>query len=101
MFCIFYMVSLYSALVLPHPEYAMQANCPYLKRNIYHLERIQRAATRWVKGLRGLTYEELLQALKLQPLGKRRLRNDLVLPHKILRNHIDQLNCSSSPEGQD
>ncbi len=37
----------------------------------------------------GLTYEQRLQALKLQPLGKRRLRNDLVLTHKILYNDID------------
>ncbi len=72
----------------PHLEYAIQANCPYLKKDINHLERIQRAAKRWVKGLRGLTYEERLQALKLQPPGKRRLRNDLVLAHKILYNHI-------------
>ncbi len=82
-------VPLYSALVRPHLEYAIHANCPYLKMDINHLERIQRAATQWVKGLRGLTYEERLQALKLQPLGKRRLRNDLVLTHKILNNHID------------
>ncbi len=82
-------VSLYSALVLPHLEYAIQANCPYLIKDIIHLERIQRAATRWVKGLRSLTYEERLQALKLQPLGKRRLRKDLVLTHKILYNYID------------
>ncbi len=40
-------------------------------------------------GLRGLTYEERLQALKLQPLEKRRLRNDLVLTHKMLYNLID------------
>ncbi len=80
---------LYSALVRPHLEYAIQANCPYLKKDINHLERTQRAATRWVKGLRGLTYEERLQALKLQPLGKRRLRNDLVQTLKILYNHID------------
>ncbi len=82
-------VPLYSALVRPHLEYAIRANCPYLKKDINHLERIQRAATRWVKGSWGLTYEERLQALKLQPLGKRRLRNDLVLTHKILYNHID------------
>ncbi len=81
--------TLYSALVRPHLEYAMQANCPYLEKDINHLERIQRAATRWVKGLRGLTYEERLQTLKLQPLEKIRLRNDLVLTHKILYNHID------------
>ncbi len=73
-------VPLYSSLVRPHLEYAIQANCPYLKKDINHLERIQRATTRWVKGLRGLTYEERLQTLKLQPLGKRRLRNGLVLP---------------------
>ncbi len=78
-----------SALVLPHLEYAIQANCPCLKKDINHLERIQRAATRWVKGLRSLTYEERLQDLKLQPLEKRRLRNDLVLTHKILYNHLD------------
>ncbi len=59
------------------------------QKDINHLDRIQRTATRWVKGLRGLTYEERLQALKLQPLGKRRLRSDLVLTHKILYNHID------------
>ncbi len=73
----------------PHLEYAIQANCPYLKKDIIHLARIKRATTRWVKDLRGLTYEERFQALKLQPLEKRRLRNDLVLTHKILYNHKD------------
>ncbi len=52
---------LYRALVRPHLEHATEANCPYLKKDIYHLERIQRAATRWVKGLRDLSYEERLK----------------------------------------
>ncbi len=63
-------VPLYSALVRPHLEYAIQANCPYLKQDIYHLERIQRAATRRVKCLRGLNYEDRLEELKLQSLEK-------------------------------
>ncbi len=69
-----------------------RAKCLYsliIQKDINHLERMQRAATRWVKGLRGLTYEERLQALKLQPLGKRRQKHDLVLTRKILYNHMD------------
>ncbi len=54
----------------PHLEYAIQANCPYLEMDINHLERSQRAAARWVKGLRGLNYEERLKALKLKSLEK-------------------------------
>ncbi len=82
-------VPLFSALVRSYLVYAIKANCPYIKKGINHLESIQRALTRWVKGLSGITYEERLQTLKLQSLGKRRLGNDLVLTHKILYNHID------------
>ncbi len=52
------------------------------------LKRMQRATARLAKGLGGLTYEERRKALKLQPIEKRRLRNDLVLPHKILYSRI-------------
>ncbi len=82
-------VPLYSALVRPHLEYAILANCPYLKNDINHLEKIQRAAMRWVKGLRNFNYEDRLKEQKLQSLEKRRIRNDLVLTHKIIYNQID------------
>ncbi len=75
-------VHLYSALGRPHLEYAIQVNCPHLKKG--HYPPRENPKSRWVKGLRDLTYEERLQALKLQTLGKRRLRNELVLTHKIL-----------------
>ncbi len=42
------------------------------------------ASTRWVRGLRGLNYEEILKALKLQSLEKNK-----VLTHKILFNKIN------------
>ncbi len=51
-------IIMYDPLVRPHLEYAMPANCSYLKRDTHHLERIQWAATRHVKDLRGLTYEQ-------------------------------------------
>ncbi len=49
-------VPLYSALVRPHLEYAIKANCPYLKKDINHTDQIQRAATRWVNALRGFIW---------------------------------------------
>ncbi len=76
-------VPVYSALVRPHHECAIQANCPCHKKGIYHMERIQMTATRWVKGLRGLTNEERLKTVKLQSLKKISLRNYLVLYSKI------------------
>ncbi len=82
-------VPLYSALGRPHLEYAIQATCPYVNMNICHLERMQRAVTRWVKGLSDFDYEDILRELKLQSLEKRRIRNNLVLPHKIIYNQND------------
>ncbi len=38
----------------------------------------------WVKDLRDLSYEKRLKKLKLQSLEKRRIRDDLVLTHKII-----------------
>ncbi len=55
---------LYNVLVRPHLEYAIQANYPHLKKDKNRLERIQRAATRWVAGLRDLYYEDRLNELK-------------------------------------
>ncbi len=47
---------LYCALV-PHLEYAMEANVPTLRADINQLERAQRLATRLVRGLRHVPYE--------------------------------------------
>ncbi len=58
----------------------------FLKKDIHHLEKIQQAATRWVKGLRGLNYEDRLKEKKVQSLEKIKIRNDLVLIRKILYN---------------
>ncbi len=55
---------LYSALVIPHIEYAIQANCPHVKEDLIYLVREQQAATGWMKVLRCLNYEEILKAVK-------------------------------------
>ncbi len=46
----------FTTLVRPHLEYAIQASSPFVKKDIDHLERLQRLATRMVKGCRELSY---------------------------------------------
>jgi len=47
---------IYKGYVRPHLEYAIQAWSPYLKGDVNHLEKVQRRATRLVKGFKKLQY---------------------------------------------
>jgi len=69
---------IYKGFIRPHLEYAIQTWCPYQKGDIEHLEKVQRRATRLVKGYRKLSYEERLRKLGLTTLQTRRLRVDLI-----------------------
>ena len=42
---------LYKGFIRPHLEYAIQAWSPYLKKYIEYLEKVQRRATKVVKGI--------------------------------------------------
>ena len=69
-------------------EYCVQEWSLYLRSDIECLETVQMSATKMVKGLRKMEYDERLQRLKMAALENRRLRGDMIETWKIL-NDID------------
>jgi len=82
-------ILLYKALVRPHVEYANSVWNPYKKGDIEEIEKVQKRATKLIKGLKKLSYEERLRKLRLPTLKYRRIRGDMIEVYKVISGKYD------------
>ena len=79
------MLNLYKTLVRPHVEYCVSAWSPYYKKDRV----VRKSSTKNYEndkgGMKGMSYEERLQKLKLWSLEERRNRQDLIEVFKICK----------------
>jgi len=88
------MLPLYTSLVRPQMEYAVQFWSPHLRGDINKMERVQHRATKLIPELRNKTYPQRLSKLQLISLERRRVRGQLIETFKYLNGFT-----RASPEG--
>ena len=94
------MLTLFKSLVLSRLDYASQLWSPYLLKHIYLTEKVQRAFTKHITGMRDFSYSKRLEILKLYSLQRRRVRYSIIYVWKIIEglvpNLSDPITCSLS-----
>ena len=78
-------IRLYKAMVRSQLEYGNTVWYPYLRKDIESIEAVQKRFTRFIPGLKHLSYQNRLKNLKLPSLAHRRRRGDMIQCFKIIK----------------
>ena len=94
------MLTLFKSLVLSRLDITSQLWSPYLLKHIYLIEKVQRAFTKHISGIRDFSYSKRLETLKLYSLQRRRDRYSIIYVWKIVEGLVphlsDPITCSLS-----
>ena len=95
-------MNLYKTLIRPILDYGAAVWSPHQKGDIQKLEKVQRRATKLIKTIRNLPYEERLKRCKLMSLESRRRRYDLIETFKIMKRiyKVDPTKLFKTKESQ-
>jgi len=85
---------LFNGYVRPHLKYCVSTWSSYLRKDIECLEKVQRRATKLVKGIKDKSYEDRLKMLGITSLEKRTVRGDMIQVFRIVKG-FDLLNIEN------
>ena len=72
-------------------DYGCQLWSPYLIKHLNLVEKVQRSFTRFISGMKGLSYSERHTVLKLYSLQRRRERYIIIYVWKILEGLVNNI----------
>ena len=87
----FSFVLLYKSFVRSHLEYANSVWSPYKIGVLQDIERVQKLATKHIRGCKNMSYMDRLKHLQLPTLKYRRLRGDMIEVYKILMMYDESI----------
>ncbi len=84
-----FFLPLHKIFIRPHLEYAIQATHPTLSLDAEALEKAQKLALMFVKGLRHVTYKAAPIQLRIFSLTNWRTRGDIIAMFKITHDLLE------------